>query len=232
MTPFEETAADYAATHLTPGPHVMTHLRDRLRAAGILAARDLDNVPHGTRVRVAGHVIVRQRPGTAKGFVFLTLEDETGTANAVVTRRATSAGGSSSTPHRCSKWRARSSAWTASRTCARRPCAGSTCPPSCRTATTTGDHGAGVTVSVKGPWTPKPIPSTMIVYVTPAVTVGNILDWKLQDHRCTPTPSRAVALADGEDRIERRSAVSMAAVPTSSASTEGARRRPAASHHE
>jgi error-prone DNA polymerase len=85
MSAFEETAADYAATHLTPGPHVMTHLRDRLRAAGILAARDLDTVAHGTRVRVAGHVIVRQRPGTAKGFCFITLEDETGTANAVVT---------------------------------------------------------------------------------------------------------------------------------------------------
>jgi len=85
MTPFEETAADYAATHLTPGPHVMAYLRDGLRAAGVRAARELDAVPHGAPVRVAGHVIVRQRPGTAKGFCFLTLEDETGTANAVVT---------------------------------------------------------------------------------------------------------------------------------------------------
>jgi error-prone DNA polymerase len=85
MTPFEETAADYAATHLTPGPHVMAHLRERLQSDGIVAARDLDAVPNGARVRVAGHVIVRQRPGTAKGFCFLTLEDETGTANAVVT---------------------------------------------------------------------------------------------------------------------------------------------------
>jgi len=85
MTPFEETAADYATTHLTPGPHVMTHLRDELRAAGIVSARELDGVPHGARVRVAGHVIVRQRPGTAKGMCFLTLEDETGTANAFVT---------------------------------------------------------------------------------------------------------------------------------------------------
>ena len=85
MTPFEETAADYAATHLTPGPHVMAYLRDGLRAAGVRAARELDAVPHGAPVRVAGHVIVRQRPGTAKGFCFLTLKDETGTANAVVT---------------------------------------------------------------------------------------------------------------------------------------------------
>ena len=52
---------------------------------GVLTARDLDRVSHGTWVRVAGHVIVRQRPGTAKGFCFLTLEDETGTADAVVT---------------------------------------------------------------------------------------------------------------------------------------------------
>ncbi len=85
MTAFEETAADYAATHMTAGPHVMAHLRDGLRAAGIRAAADLGDVAHGAWVRVAGHVIVRQRPGTAKGMCFLTLEDETGTANAVVT---------------------------------------------------------------------------------------------------------------------------------------------------
>jgi len=85
MTPFEETAADYAATHLTAGPHVMAHLRERLRADGVLAARELEGAANGAWVRVAGHVIVRQRPGTAKGMCFLTLEDETGTANAVVT---------------------------------------------------------------------------------------------------------------------------------------------------
>jgi DNA polymerase III alpha subunit len=85
MTPFEETAADYAATHLTAGPHVMAYLRDGLRTAGVVATADLDRVAHGTRVRVAGHVIVRQRPGTAKGMCFLTLEDETGTANAFLT---------------------------------------------------------------------------------------------------------------------------------------------------
>jgi error-prone DNA polymerase len=94
MSPYEETAADYAAAHLTSGPHVMAHLRDRLRTEGVLSARELDAVPHGARVRVAGHVIVRQRPGTAKGFCFLTLEDETGTANAVVT------------PPRYERWRA------------------------------------------------------------------------------------------------------------------------------
>jgi error-prone DNA polymerase len=85
MTPFEETAADYAATHLTAGPHVMAYLREGLRAAGVVATTDLGRVAHGARVRVAGHVIVRQRPGTAKGMCFLTLEDETGTANAFLT---------------------------------------------------------------------------------------------------------------------------------------------------
>src|SRR5206468_6999468 len=72
-------------THLTPGPHIMAHLRERLRAQGVVAARELATVAHGAPVRVAGHVMVRQRPGTAKGMCFLTLEDETGTANAFVT---------------------------------------------------------------------------------------------------------------------------------------------------
>jgi error-prone DNA polymerase len=85
MTAWEETAADYAATGLTTGPHVMAHLRAELAAAGVLATRDLARVRDGAAVRVAGHVIVRQRPGTAKGMCFLTLEDETGTANAFLT---------------------------------------------------------------------------------------------------------------------------------------------------
>jgi error-prone DNA polymerase len=63
----------------------MTHLRAALRARGILSARELREAPDGGFVRVAGHVIVRQRPGSAKGFCFLTLEDETGTANAILT---------------------------------------------------------------------------------------------------------------------------------------------------
>jgi error-prone DNA polymerase len=65
----------------------MSYLRERLTADGVVSARGLDAVPHGAPVRIAGHVIVRQRPGTAKGFCFLTLEDETGTANAVVVPR-------------------------------------------------------------------------------------------------------------------------------------------------
>jgi error-prone DNA polymerase len=85
MTAIEETAADYATTGLTTGPHVMAHLRPALAADGVVAARDLRRLQDGTPVRVAGHVIVRQRPGTAKGMCFLTLEDETGTANAFLT---------------------------------------------------------------------------------------------------------------------------------------------------
>jgi len=87
MTPLETTLADYRASGLTTGPQVMTHLRAGLRRRGILAARELRSTPNGRFVRTAGHVIVRQRPGSAKGFCFLTLEDETGTANAVLTPR-------------------------------------------------------------------------------------------------------------------------------------------------
>jgi error-prone DNA polymerase len=63
----------------------MVHLRPRLKRRGVLSARELRRVPDGRFVRTAGHVIVRQRPGSARGFCFLTLEDETGTANAVLT---------------------------------------------------------------------------------------------------------------------------------------------------
>jgi error-prone DNA polymerase len=85
MSPLEETLADYRASGLTTGPHVMTHLRDTLRRRGLLSAAALRDVPDGRWARTAGHVIVRQRPGSAKGMCFLTLEDETGTANAVLT---------------------------------------------------------------------------------------------------------------------------------------------------
>jgi error-prone DNA polymerase len=85
MGPLEETLADYRCTGLTTGPHVMAHLRAGLAARGVLATAALRGVPDGRFVRVAGHAIVRQRPGSAKGFCFLTLEDETGTANAVLT---------------------------------------------------------------------------------------------------------------------------------------------------
>ncbi|MFQ5514572.1 MAG: DNA polymerase III subunit alpha [Myxococcota bacterium] len=84
MSAFEETLAEYRGTGLTPGPHLMAHLRHALRREGVLTARELRRVPDGRWVRTAGVVIVRQRPGTARGFLFLTLEDETGTSNAVV----------------------------------------------------------------------------------------------------------------------------------------------------
>ncbi len=85
MNPLDETLADYRTSGITVGPHVMQHFRTSLRARGVLAARELRAAPNGRWVTTAGHVIVRQRPGSAKGFCFLTLEDETGTANAVLT---------------------------------------------------------------------------------------------------------------------------------------------------
>ena len=69
---------------LSTGRHPMALRRDELAMRGILRASDLHTARHGRRVRVAGMVITRQRPGTAKGFVFLTLEDETGIANIIV----------------------------------------------------------------------------------------------------------------------------------------------------
>jgi error-prone DNA polymerase len=84
MTPPERLLADYAGTSLTIGPHPMALRRAELALRGVLRARDLPQGRHGRRVRVAGAVITRQRPGTAKGFVFLTLEDETGIANIIV----------------------------------------------------------------------------------------------------------------------------------------------------
>jgi len=84
MTPPERLMADYAGTSLTIGPHPMSMRRAELALRGVLRASDLPLGRHGRRVRVAGAVITRQRPGTAKGFVFLTLEDETGIANIIV----------------------------------------------------------------------------------------------------------------------------------------------------
>jgi len=85
MSPFEETLADYRHSGLTTGPQILNHLRPTLRARGILSAADLNGVPDGRRIKTAGQVIVRQRPQSAKGFCFLTLEDETGTSNAILT---------------------------------------------------------------------------------------------------------------------------------------------------
>ncbi len=81
----EETAADFMTQGLTTGPHPLVHYRALLQRRGVRAAAELRRLPAGRVVHVAGLVICRQRPGTAKGFVFLTLEDETGMANIVVT---------------------------------------------------------------------------------------------------------------------------------------------------
>ena len=85
MTEVERLAADYAGTSVTIGRHPMSLRRAALRRQGVFSARDLDGVEDGARIQVAGSVIVRQRPGTAKGFVFLSLEDETGISNVIVT---------------------------------------------------------------------------------------------------------------------------------------------------
>jgi error-prone DNA polymerase len=84
MTIAERLSADYNGTGLTVGRHPMHFLRADMNALGVTTAKDLAKVPNGGLVRVAGCVIVRQRPGTAKGIVFLSMEDETGIANIVV----------------------------------------------------------------------------------------------------------------------------------------------------
>jgi error-prone DNA polymerase len=80
----EEVAADYAATGLSERAHPMALLRPALASRSVRSARELARARHGARVEVAGLVIIRQRPGTANGIVFLSLEDETGIANLVV----------------------------------------------------------------------------------------------------------------------------------------------------
>jgi error-prone DNA polymerase len=84
MNASERLQADYAGMGLTIGPHPMALRRAEMALRGVLRAVDLPHTHDGRRVRVAGMVITRQRPGTAKGFVFLTLEDETGIANIIV----------------------------------------------------------------------------------------------------------------------------------------------------
>ncbi|MGE3345774.1 MAG: error-prone DNA polymerase, partial [Vicinamibacterales bacterium] len=85
MSLHDRVQADYSTTGLTIGPHPMALVRKTMAARGVLRASDLRSIRPGRRVRVAGAVITRQRPGTAKGFVFLSLEDETGIANGILT---------------------------------------------------------------------------------------------------------------------------------------------------
>jgi error-prone DNA polymerase len=84
MDEHDRLRADYGGMGLTIGPHPMALRRDEMSLRGVLRACDLPQARNGRRVRVAGMVITRQRPGTAKGFVFLTLEDETGVSNIIV----------------------------------------------------------------------------------------------------------------------------------------------------
>ncbi len=84
MNPEERLVADFRGTGLTVGPHPMAYHRARMDAIGVRKASDLAALPNGKYLRIGGCVIARQRPGTAKGFVFLSLEDETGVANAII----------------------------------------------------------------------------------------------------------------------------------------------------
>jgi error-prone DNA polymerase len=85
MSTEERLVADYAGTGLTVGKHPMLYRRRELHSQGALSAEDLRNSKDGEFVRIAGCVIARQRPGTAKGFIFLSMEDETGISNIIIT---------------------------------------------------------------------------------------------------------------------------------------------------
>jgi error-prone DNA polymerase len=83
MTDWDRMAADYAVLGLSPGHHPIAFLRPQLHE-GVVPSRMLESLADGTPVEVAGLVVCRQRPGTAKGFVFLVLEDEFGLVNVIV----------------------------------------------------------------------------------------------------------------------------------------------------
>ncbi len=84
MSPAQEVLADYRTTGLSLTNHPMSFLRPGLEKIGVVSARQLAVIRRGAPVRVAGIVLVRQRPGTAKGITFVTLEDETGTSNLII----------------------------------------------------------------------------------------------------------------------------------------------------
>jgi error-prone DNA polymerase len=84
MTIEERLIADCEGTGMTIGRHPMAYHRVEMNRIGVTAAAGLHSIPNGRAVKVAGHVIVRQRPGTAKGILFMSLEDETGISNVVV----------------------------------------------------------------------------------------------------------------------------------------------------
>lgn len=84
MNTEERLIADYAGTGLTTGHHPMAYRRQHMRSEGIMSARELRSCRNGEYVVAAGAVIARQRPGTALGFIFLSLEDETGISNIII----------------------------------------------------------------------------------------------------------------------------------------------------
>jgi len=84
MTSQQRIYSDFQNSGLTIGRHPMSFYRNGLREAGVLQSAEAKQQPNGAVIRVAGCVITRQRPGTAKGFVFLSLEDETGIVNIII----------------------------------------------------------------------------------------------------------------------------------------------------
>jgi error-prone DNA polymerase len=86
LSRWQRLLADYASSGVTVDDHVMAALRPRLRASMLATSAQLPRLPHGCSVTVAGLVIARQRPGTAKGIMFLLFEDEWGTINLIVPR--------------------------------------------------------------------------------------------------------------------------------------------------
>jgi error-prone DNA polymerase len=84
LAPLEAMAGELRVMGVSAGPHVMTHHRERMQQAGMLSSRDLARCYEGTLVWVAGQVTVVQSPPTAKGFMFVTLEDEFGMVNVIV----------------------------------------------------------------------------------------------------------------------------------------------------
>ncbi len=84
LAPSEEVVGDYQTIRMSLKGHPVAFLRERLEAAGAVTARACNGMPDGRRAQVGGVVLVRQRPGTAKGVCFMTLEDETGVTNLVL----------------------------------------------------------------------------------------------------------------------------------------------------
>ena len=86
LTEQEEVFADYHATGLTLRQHPMSFVRSELSRRGVVSAESLQECETNHSVKVAGIVLLRQRPSTAKGITFVTLEDETGSMNAILKR--------------------------------------------------------------------------------------------------------------------------------------------------